>query len=63
MFNGEIIFPLKVIDTEKHMWVSGFYRIEHIYSYKRQELQNILERNYATALESYYLFTKKLLKG
>ena len=63
MFNEEIIFRLKVIDTEKHMWVSGFYRYEHIYSYKRQELQNILERNYATALESYYLFTKKLLKG
>ena len=26
------------------MWTSGFYRYEHIYSYKRQEFQNILER-------------------
>ena len=30
--------------SEKHMWTSGFYRYEHIYSYRRQEFQNILER-------------------
>ena len=30
---------------KKHMWTSGFYRYEHIYSYKRQEFQNILEIN------------------
>ena len=32
MFNGEIIFHLKSIGTEKHMWTSGFYRHEHIYN-------------------------------
>ena len=30
---------------KKHMWTSGFYRYEHIVSYKRQEFQNILEIN------------------
>ena len=50
MFNGEIIFHLKRIEIlvdmcKKHMWTSGFYRYEHIYSYKRQEFQNILEIN------------------
>ena len=44
MFNGEIIFHLKRTGTENHMWTSGFYRYEHIYSCKRQEFQNILER-------------------
>ena len=30
---------------KKHMWTSGFYRYEHIYFYKRQEFENILEIN------------------
>ena len=30
---------------KKHMWTCDFYRYEHIYSYKRQEFQNILEIN------------------
>ena len=25
------------------MWTSGFYRYEHVYSYRRQEFQDILE--------------------
>ena len=50
MFNGAIIFHLKRIEVlvdmwKKHMWTSGFYRYEHIVSYKRQEFQNILEIN------------------
>ena len=51
MFNGKIIFHLKRIEVfvdmgKKHMWTSGFYRrYEHIYSYKRQEFQNVLEIN------------------
>ena len=50
MFNGEIVFYLKRIEVlvdmwKKYMWTSGFYRYEHIYSYKRQEFQNILEIN------------------
>ena len=28
----------------KNMWTTGFYRYEQIYSYRRQEFQNILER-------------------
>ena len=27
---GKIIFHIKRIGTEKHMWTSGFYRYEHI---------------------------------
>ena len=43
MFNGEVIFHFKSIGTE-NMWTSGFYRYEHIYTYRRQEFQNIFER-------------------
>ena len=32
------------MDTEKNMRESGFYLNEHIYTYRRQEFQNILER-------------------
>ena len=35
MVNEEIIFHLKRIGNEKHMWNSGFYGYEHIYSYKK----------------------------
>ena len=51
MFNGEVIFHLKRIEVlvdmgKKRMWTNGFYRrYEHIYSYKRQEFQNVLEIN------------------
>ena len=50
MFNGETVLHLKRIEVlvdmwKKHMWSSGFYRHERIYSYKRQEFQNILEIN------------------
>ena len=30
MLNGEIVFHLKRIGTEKHMRTSGFYRYEHL---------------------------------
>ena len=43
MFNGEIIFHLKRVCTEKHMWTSGFYRYEQVYTYRKQEFLNILE--------------------
>ena len=36
MFNREIIFYSKRIGTVKHMWISGFYRYEHIYTCRRQ---------------------------
>ena len=39
----EIIFHLKSIGTEKHMWTSVFYRYEHIYTHRRQEFQNVIE--------------------
>ena len=25
------------------MWTSGFYRYEHVYTYRRQEFQNIIQ--------------------
>ena len=43
MFNGEIIFRFKSLGTKKHMWISGFYGYEHIYSQKHK-FQNIFER-------------------
>ena len=37
----EIIFHLKSMWTEKHTCSSGFCIYEHIYTYRRQEFQNI----------------------
>ena len=37
------IFHLKGIGTEKNIWTSVFYRYEHIYIYRRQEFQSIIE--------------------
>ena len=34
---------LKSIGTKKDMWISGFYRYEHIYTYRRQEFRNIMQ--------------------
>ena len=41
------------------MWTNGFYRYEHVYTYKRQEFQNILERILSHGLGELYLFLKK----
>ena len=59
MFNGEIIFHLKRIGSEKHMWTSGFYRYEHIYSCKRQEFQNNFERKLCNPFGRLLLILKK----
>ena len=44
LLNREIIFHLKSIGTEKHMWTSGFYSYECMCTDRKQEFQNILER-------------------
>ena len=47
---------------KKHMWTSGFYRYEHIYSYKRREFQNILEINLCNCFRQLLLiYLKKML--
>ena len=38
---------------------SGIY--EHVYTYRRKEFQNISKENYTVALDSCYLFTKRML--
>ena len=43
MFNGEIIFYLEDMGLKSTCGLSGFYRHEHIYIYRRQEFQNIIE--------------------
>ena len=55
MFSGEIIFRLKRIGTEKQMWTSGFYWYEHIYTYRKQEFQNIFERKLCNCFEELLL--------
>ena len=44
------MFHIKSIGIEKHMWTSDFYRHEHIYTYRKQEFQNILERKLCNGL-------------
>ena len=39
-----MIFHLRKIGTEKHIWTSGFYEYEHIYTYQRQEFQIIFQK-------------------
>ena len=58
-----MIFHLRKIGTEKHIWTSGFYEYEHIYTYQRQEFQIIFQKkNHVIPLDSCYLFTKRMLK-
>ena len=45
---------------KKYMWTSGFYRrYEHIYSYKRQEFQNVLEINLCNCFGQLLLIYQK----
>ena len=45
------------------MWTSGFYRCEHVCSYRRQELQTFLEENYGIALDNLRRVVTYLLKN
>lgn len=37
----------------------GFYWYKYVYTYRRQEILYILEKNYGITLDSFHLFTKK----
>ena len=37
------------------------YRYKHVYTYRKKKFKNIIERNYVLALDSYKVFTKKVL--
>ena len=53
MFNGEIIFHLKKIGTEKHMQTSGFFIDMNTYILtKSRNFKTFLKENYAVALDS-----------
>ena len=43
------------------MWTTGFYRYEHFILIEGTNLWTFLKKNYAIALDSYYMFTKKML--
>ena len=43
------------------MWTSGFFRYEHLYTYKKQNSKTFLKENYPIAFGSCYIFTKKML--
>ena len=60
MFNGEIIFHLKSIGTEKYMWTSGFYRYENTYIIKKgRNLKKIMQLLWTVV--TYLLTCKKML--
>ena len=40
----------------------GFYRSEHLYTNRRQDFQNILEIDYAVALDICYMFIEHGIK-
>ena len=54
--NFKFFQPLKMT----FMGSCGFNIYEQVYTYMRQEFQNILKRNYATVLGSYYLLNMEL---
>ena len=62
MLNGEIIFHLNRIGTEKHTQTSGLYINMNTYILaKGWNFKTFLKENYAIALDSCYLFNKKML--
>ena len=54
--NFQFFQPLKMA----FMGSCGFNIYEQVCTYRRQEFQNILKRNYATVLGSYYLLNMEL---
>ena len=55
MFNAEIIFNLKRVGIEKHMWTSSCFRYELA---DGRNFKTFLKENYAVALDSCDWFTK-----